>query len=68
MQVVHIPLEEVSVKLTGNLDLRGLLGMGGENNIPPGFQDISYETTIKSSASEEALKKLVESVENQCPV
>ena len=65
---MDIPLEAVSVKLKGNLDLRGLLGTGEADGIPPGFQDISYETTLKSSADEETLKGLVAAVEKQCPI
>ena len=65
---MDIPLQEVSVKLKGNLDLRGLLGMGEADDIPPGFQDISYETILKSSADKETLKELVAAVENQCPI
>lgn len=65
---MDIPLDEVNVKLKGNLDLRGLLGMGESEQIPPGFQDISYETTIRSPASEEDLKRLIQAVEKQCPI
>lgn len=65
---MDIPLEKVSVKLEGKLDLRGLLGMGKEESIPPGFQDIRYETSITSSADEQTLQNLVELVESQCPI
>ena len=65
---MDIPLDKVRVKLKGNLDLRGLLGMGEEEQIPPGFQDISYETTITSPASEAELQRLIEAVEKQCPI
>ncbi len=65
---MDIPLDAVSVKLKGNLDLRGLLGMGESEQIPPGFLDISFETTIKSPASEEDLQRLIDTVEKQCPI
>ncbi|MEE9321599.1 MAG: OsmC family protein [Granulosicoccus sp.] len=65
---MDIPLDEVSVKLSGKLDLRGLLGMGDDDQIPPGFQSISYETTIKSPANDEDLKRLIAAVEKQCPI
>ncbi len=64
--VMDIPLEECKVTLTGDLDVRGLLGMG--EGVPPGFTEISYETRIKSSADKNQLKALVTAVENQCPV
>ncbi len=66
--VMDIPLDECKVKLTGDLDVRGLLGMGAEEGIPPGFTEISYETHIKSSADKSQLESLVTAVENQCPV
>jgi uncharacterized OsmC-like protein len=64
---MDIPLESVTIKLKGNLDLHGLMGMG-EGKIPPGFLDLSYETYLNSSADETSLKKLVDAVEAQCPI
>ena len=66
--VMGIPLEECQVKLTGDLDVRGLLGMGIDKGIPPGFTKITYETHLKSTASDKDLQSLVTAVENQCPV
>ena len=63
-----IPLEEIDITLKANLDVRGLLGIANDKKIYPGFSNITYETNIKSSASKEELKQLVEDVENQCPV
>src|SRR5688500_7794499 len=37
---MDIQLDELEMKLAGNLDLRGLLGLGEEDGIPPGFQGI----------------------------
>ncbi|MGH8670959.1 MAG: OsmC family protein [Burkholderiales bacterium] len=65
---MDIPLDELKVELKGNLDLHGLFGMGADKGIPPGFQDISYHVKIKSPASEEQLKRLVDAVEKQCPI
>ncbi len=66
--VMDIPLDECRVKLTGDLDVRGLLGMGADEGIPPGFTQITYETHLKSSASDKEIQALVTAVENQCPV
>lgn len=63
-----IPLEECDVKLTANLDVRGLLGTESNGKTCPGFSEIEYETSIKSSAPKEKLEALVYAVENQCPV
>lgn len=61
-----IQLDECSVDVKGYLDVRGLLGL--DASVPPGYQHISYETRITSSASDEALRKLIETVESHCPV
>jgi uncharacterized OsmC-like protein len=42
--------------------------MGVDKDIPPGFQDLSFETIIESPASEDELKQLVDAVEAQCPI
>ncbi len=65
---MEIELTSLKVKLEGNLDLHGLFGMGADKGIPPGFQDLSFETIIESPASEEEIKQLVDAVEAQCPI
>jgi putative redox protein len=64
--MMGIKLDEVKVNLKGSLDLKGLFGM--DPAIPPGYQKITYETILRSSAPEEELRKLVEAVESHCPV
>lgn len=64
--MMGIKLDEVKVDLKGSIDLKGLFGM--DPAIPPGYQKVSFETTLKSPASEEELRKLVEAVESHCPV
>ncbi len=64
---MDIPLESVTIHVKGNLDLHGLMGMG-DGKIPPGFQDLSFETHLSSSADDATLKKLVDAVEAQCPI
>ncbi len=63
-----IPLQKCQVSLEGDLDVRGLLGMGKEENVPPGFSKVHYKTTIESSASQEQLQQLAAAVDAQCPV
>jgi|TARA_B110000240_G_C13346266_1_gene387713 putative redox protein len=65
---MDIELTSVKIKLSGNLDLHGLFGMGADKGIPAGFQDISFESIIESPASDEELKQLVDAVEAQCPI
>ena len=66
--IMDIELEECDVRLTADLDMRGLLGIKDDESIPPGFLKINNETTIKSSASNEELQTLINAVEKQCPV
>lgn len=64
--MMGIKLDAVKVNLKGSLDLKGLFGM--DPAIPPGYQKITYETVLTSSASESELHKLIEAVETHCPV
>lgn len=64
--VMGVPLEEVKVNVKGYLDLRGLLAM--DDAIPAGYQRVSFETTIKSSADVDTVRKLVAMVEACCPM
>ncbi len=63
---MDIPLDEVMVDVNADLDLRGLAGMDPE--IPPGLLEMSYDVRIKSPAPVEDLKRLVDTVENLCPL
>ena len=65
---MEIELTSYKVKHSGNLDLHGLFGMGKDKGIPPGFQDITFESIIESPASEEEIQQLVDAVEAQCPI
>jgi uncharacterized OsmC-like protein len=64
--VMGIPLDSVKVNLKGNLDLRGLFGL--DESVPAGYTDISFETTLESSADTDSLLKLVNAAESNCPV
>ncbi len=64
--VMDIPLESVTVKAKGNLDLKGLLGL--DSNVPAGYTDIQYQTEITSSADREQIEQLVKTAESHCPV
>lgn len=64
--VMDIQLDEVTVDVKGYIDFKGLLGM--DENVPSGYTKVQYITNIKSPASDEALRKLVDTVESHCPV
>jgi uncharacterized OsmC-like protein len=61
-----IPLDSVSVKLDGALDLRGFFAVSDDAR--PGFTGVEGTVTLKSSASREQLAKLKEVVDAHCPV
>ena len=61
-----IPLESVSVKLDGDIDLRGFFAVS--DSVRPGYQAIRGTVELTSSASEEQLQTLREAVNAHCPV
>jgi len=63
--VLGIALDEVKIKVKGQLDGRGLFDVAP---VPAGFIDIDYEVEIKSPAPPEKIKQLVDIVNAHCPV
>jgi uncharacterized OsmC-like protein len=61
-----IPLDDVSVKLEGELDLRGFFG--ASSGVRPGFQRITGSVSFDSTASAEDLERLKRVVDGHCPV
>lgn len=61
-----IPLESVKVRVNGELDIRGMLGLG--ENVPPGYGSITFDTEIESPAGAEAVRELAAMVATHCPV
>ena len=61
-----IPVNEFSVTLEGELDLRGFFNAA--EGVRPGFLWIGGEVTFDSPASVEQLAKLKETVDAHCPV
>ena len=61
-----IPLNGISVKVSGDLDLRGLFDVDRE--VRPGFQGLRVEVTLESPASETELERLRATVDQHCPV
>lgn len=61
-----IPLDSVSVRLTGNLDLRGFFAV--DTQVRPGYQSIEATVAIDSPASDADLARLKETVDRHCPV
>jgi len=61
-----IPLESVSVKLDGAIDLRGFFAVS--DDVRAGFKNVRGVVELKSSASAADLAKLKEVVDAHCPV
>lgn len=61
-----IPLKDVSVKLEGQLDLRGFFSV--DSNVRPGFTEVRGTVQFDSPASPEDLKRLKAVVDAHCPV
>jgi uncharacterized OsmC-like protein len=61
-----VPLDRVSVKLEGDLDLRGFFAVA--ENVRPGFSAVRGVVTLESSASAAELAKLKQVVDAHCPV
>lgn len=61
-----IPLNDVSVRLEGDLDLRGFFRVA--EDVRPGFTEIRGEVSFDSTASPGELRRLKEIVDAHCPV
>lgn len=64
--VLGIPLDSVSVKLEGDIDLRGFFAV--DDSVRAGYEGIRGTVRIVSSASEEQLQLLRGAVNAHCPV
>src|SRR6056297_3103097 len=60
-----VDLNDFSINLEGDLDLRGFKGVDG---IDPGFQEVRFTINIDSDSPKENIEKLVELIESRCPV
>jgi putative redox protein len=61
-----IPLNHVSVKVEGRLDLRGLFAV--DEGVRPGFREIRATVEIDSPASKDDIERLRLAVDSHCPV
>ena len=63
---MDIPLEEVSVSVTGYSDARGFFGL--DDSVRAGFSHITGEINVRSSATDSELEQLRQTVNHHCPV
>ena len=61
-----IPLDRVSVSVSGRLDLRGFFAV--DEGVRPGFKDISATVKIDSPAPADEIERLRATVDRRCPV
>ena len=61
-----IPLDHVSVRIDGDIDLRGFFAV--DDSVRAGYQSIKGTVTLRSSAPEAELQKLRSVVNAHCPV
>lgn len=62
---VGVTIDELWVDVEGDLDSAGMMGY---TDYRPGYQKIRFNFHIKTSSSEEKVKKLIELVKKRCPV
>lgn len=65
-EALEIPLDSVSVRIEGDLDLRGFFAV--DDQVRAGFQNIHGTVELDSPASEEQLAQLKKVVDAHCPV
>lgn len=65
-EALEIPLDGVSVRIEGDLDLRGFFAV--DDNVRAGFKDIRGIVELDSPASADDLARLKQIVDAHCPV
>jgi len=64
--LMNIPLDDVSVEISGTLDYKPVIGMSAPNR--PAIYDIHYQAQVESPADGAAIEQLHTLVEANCPV
>ncbi|MFL6774154.1 MAG: OsmC family protein [Sphingomicrobium sp.] len=60
-----ITLESLEIKTRGELDLRGFLGLSDE--VPPGYESIAYQVSIKGNGTPEQFEEIHQNVMKTSP-
>lgn len=64
--LLNIPLDDVSVEMSGTLDYKPVVGLPSNNR--PAFSDIQYNAKVESPADAATIDQLHTMVEANCPV
>jgi uncharacterized OsmC-like protein len=60
-----IRLDSVEIRMRGTLDLRGFLGLS--DDVPPGYENVDYDVTIKGDGTPEAFEEIHQAVMKTSP-
>jgi uncharacterized OsmC-like protein len=60
-----ITLRKLEIRTSGNLDLRGFLGL--DDKVPPGYESIQYEVAISGDGTSEQFEEIHETVMKTSP-
>ena len=63
--VMGVRLEKVEIETSGELDLRGFLGI--DPSVPPGYEAIRYTVRMKGDASEAQFREIHDNVLKTSP-
>ena len=61
-----ITLEEISIKVEGDIDTRGFTGQ--DPSVPKGYQEMRLLVSAKADCPPETLKQWLKTTEEMCPV
>jgi len=64
--LMNIPLDDVTVEISGTLDYKPVIGMPAENR--PCIYDVHYQAQVESPADVATIEQLHAVVEGNCPV
>lgn len=65
--VMGVPIEELEVKVDGDLDLQGMLMLPQPGAVRPGYQEIRAKYRVKSSASRSQIEQVKKMAEDLSP-
>ncbi len=61
-----VNLQDCSVEIVGDIDLDGFMGLNP--NVRNGYSEIRYKLNIVSDSPQENIEKLIQVIEEKCPV
>ncbi len=64
--LLNLPLDQVEVEVTGQLDMSGVVGLPYDQ--PPRIDNITYVAHVQSTASPEDIARMHQAAEETCPV